>query len=129
MWNAFGPTTFILLATFLDKLALTMSLSLVEVTYEGVSTDESLFAFALRDARMPVTIVRLPIIHDHLSFAVALAILEVALVHVTIVHGQVTLTMGHRISIELSLVYISVCGCNFFHFCHLSVSEIGRAHV
>ena len=98
-----------------------MALALVEVTFESISTNKGLFAFSLRDACMPVSVVNLAIFHGHLSFAVALPVLQVALVYVAITHGQVTLSMGHPIGVELSFVNIAVCGCNLFNLCHLSV--------
>ena len=97
-----------------------MALSLLEVTYESISTNEGLFAFTMRNACIPVSFVGLTIVHGHFSFAVALAFLKVAFVDVAITHGQVALSVGHPVRVVLSLVDIAVCGCNFFHVCHLS---------
>jgi len=102
-----------------DELALSAFRALLECAFIDITGCGDFFALALRPTLVPCSLISLPIGHGHLASPVSLAVLEFALIHVTILQRKLALSVGSTVALK-SKIDVTACCLNFsWFFCHL----------
>ena len=97
MWDALVPGSLVRKATHLDEQALALLFSVEELALVDVAARGNFLSPARRLALIPHAIVHLPISHSHFAFPMSLSFVELTLVHIAILLGELALTMGSSI--------------------------------